>query len=84
MAVRPQKSKQGNTKPAPVEAPTLRDPLTMFVYADLTGQIRGKGFPTRMLAKRLKSGAGWTPTNIMFTSLGTLRRRPGGRMAISC
>jgi glutamine synthetase len=78
MAARPQKSNQGNPKPAPDDAPILRDPLTMFVYADLTGQIRGKGFPTRMLAKRLKSGAGWTPTNIMFTSLGTIAPSPWG------
>jgi glutamine synthetase len=78
MAARPQKRKQGKTKPAPAEAPTLREPLTMFVYADLAGAIRGKGFPTRMLAKRLKSGAGWTPTNIMFTSLGTIAPSPWG------
>lgn len=60
------------------DLPTLREPLTMFVYADLTGQIRGKGFPTRILAKRLKSGAGWTPTNIMFTALGTIAPSPWG------
>jgi glutamine synthetase len=49
-----------------------REPLTMFVYADISGTLRGKGFPTRHLEKRLKSGVGWTPTNIMFTSLGTI------------
>jgi glutamine synthetase len=49
-----------------------REPLTMFCYADISGQLRGKGFPTRHLEKRLKSGVGWTPTNIMFTALGTI------------
>ena len=49
-----------------------REPLTMFVYADISGTLRGKGFPTRHLEKRLKSGVGWTPTNIMFTALGTI------------
>ena len=73
MAARPKTTKQ-----APAEAPTLREPLTMFCYADLTGSIRGKGFPTRMLAKKLKSGVGWTPTNIMFTALGTIAPSPWG------
>ena len=49
-----------------------REPLTMFCYADISGQLRGKGFPTRYLEKRLKSGVGWTPTNIMFTPLGPI------------
>ena len=56
----------------------LREPLTMFCYADLTGTVRGKGFPTRMLEKKLQSGAGWTPTNIMFTALGTIAPSPWG------
>lgn len=48
------------------------EPLTMFCYADISGQLRGKGFPTRHLEKRLKSGVGWTSTNIMFTPLGPI------------
>jgi glutamine synthetase len=50
----------------------IREPFTMFCYADISGQLRGKGFPTRLLEKRLKSGVGWTPTNLMFTALGTI------------
>jgi glutamine synthetase len=73
MAARPK-----NAKPAAAELATLRDPLTMFCYADLTGAVRGKGFPTRLLAKRLKNGVGWTPTNIMFTALGTIAPSPWG------
>jgi hypothetical protein len=49
-----------------------REPLTMFLYSDISGTLRGKGFPTRDLQKRLKSGVGWTPTNIMFTALGAI------------
>lgn len=52
------------------------DPLTMFCYSDLSGQVRGKGFPSRNIEKRLKTGIGWTPNNIMFTALGTVA--PGG------
>lgn len=50
----------------------LREPLTMFCYTDLSGAVRGKGFPSRLLDKRLKAGIGWTPTNLMFTALGTI------------
>ena len=50
----------------------LREPLTMFCYADLSGTVRGKGFPSRLIDKRLKGGIGWTPTNLMFTAFGTI------------
>lgn len=53
-------------------ATPMRDPLTMFCYTDLSGQVRGKGFPSRQIEKRLKGGIGWTPNNIMFTALGTI------------
>ena len=50
----------------------MRDRLTMFCYTDLSGQVRGKGFPSRQIEKRLRGGIGWTPNNIMFTALGTI------------
>ena len=56
----------------------IREPLTMFCYVDISGQVRGKGFPSRLLEKRLASGVGWTPTNIMFTPLGTIAPSPFG------
>ncbi|HEV8388340.1 MAG TPA: glutamine synthetase family protein [Dongiaceae bacterium] len=56
----------------------IREPLTMFCYVDISGQVRGKGFPARLLDKRLASGVGWTPTNIMFTPLGTIAPSPFG------
>lgn len=55
-----------------------REPVTMFCYMDISGQVRGKGFPTRLLEKRLASGIAWTPTNIMFTCLGTIADSPWG------
>lgn len=55
-----------------------RQPITMFCYTDISGQVRGKGFPTHLLEKRLNSGIGWTPTNIMFTALGTIAPSPWG------
>jgi glutamine synthetase len=56
----------------------IREPLTMFCYVDISGQVRGKGFPTRLLEKRLATGVGWTPTNIMFTPMGTIAPSPFG------
>ncbi len=56
----------------------ISEPLTLFCYADLSGQVRGKGFPTRLLDKRLAGGIGWTPTNLMFTALGTIAPSPWG------
>jgi glutamine synthetase len=56
----------------------IREPLTMFCYVDLSGTVRGKGFPSHLLDKRLASGVGWTPTNIMFTALGTIAPSPFG------
>ena len=56
----------------------IREPLTMFCYVDISGQVRGKGFPSHLLEKRLSSGAGWTPTNSMFTPLGTIAPSPFG------
>lgn len=44
----------------------------MFTSSDLSGQARGKGFPTSPIAKGRKSGIGWTPTNLSFTASGTI------------
>ncbi|HUU97180.1 MAG TPA: glutamine synthetase family protein [Phycisphaerae bacterium] len=52
------------------------DPLTMFCYTDLSGIMRGKGFPSSQIERRLERGIGWTPNNLMFTALGTIA--PGG------
>jgi glutamine synthetase len=71
-------SNKKTTPTARPETAPLREPHTMFCYADLTGSVRGKGFPTRLLARRLKGGVGFTPTNIMFTALGTIAPSPWG------
>lgn len=56
----------------------IRQPMTMFCYTDIAAQVRGKGFPRELLAKRLSSGIAWTPTNIMITSLGPIADTPWG------
>lgn len=54
------------------------DALTMFCYTDLAAQVRGKGVPSARLDRRLRSGIAWTPTNLMFTALGTIADSPWG------
>lgn len=49
-----------------------REHIVTVGYCDIAGQVRGKGFPASQLAGRLRSGIGWTPTNIMLT--GSARR----------
>lgn len=56
----------------------IRQPITMFCYTDIAAQVRGKGFPRHLLAKRLTSGIAWTPTNILITSLGPIADTPWG------
>ena len=55
-----------------------REHLVMFCYCDIAGQVRGKGFPVSQLAKRLRTGIGWTPTNIMLTAFGPIAESPWG------
>lgn len=55
-----------------------REPITMVCYTDIAAQVRGKGFPTRLLKRRLATGIGWTPTNIMITALGPIADTPWG------
>jgi len=57
-----------------------RDDLIMVCYSDIAGQVRGKGFPARDLEARLKSGIGWTPTNIMITAFGPIADSPWGAL----
>jgi len=63
------------------EAPRSgRAELVMVCTSDFAGQVRGKGFPVGELAKRLKSGIGWTPTNIMITAFGPIADSPFGAL----
>jgi glutamine synthetase len=55
-----------------------REHLVMFCYCDIAGQVRGKGFPASLLPRRLNTGIGWTPTNIMLTAFGPIAESPWG------
>lgn len=43
------------------------DRLIFVGTSDISGQVRGKGFPASEWDKRVHSGVGWTPTNIQLT-----------------
>jgi glutamine synthetase len=62
----------GNCLSAWREEAMRRERLVMFCYCDIAGQVRGKGFPASQLPKRLRTGIGWTPTNIMLTAFGPI------------
>lgn len=52
--------------------------LTMACTSDFSGLVRGKGFSTKDLAKRLETGVGWTPTNVQITCFDTISDSPYG------
>lgn len=55
-----------------------REEIVMLCTSDLSGQIRGKGFPASDLKERLVKGIGWTPTNSMITAHGPIAPSPWG------
>lgn len=54
------------------------EPITMLACCDFAAQVRGKGFPARDLEQRLRSGIGWTPTNIMINCFRGIPATPWG------
>lgn len=60
------------------ETPVIREPLTMIACPDIAGQVRGKGFPTAELERRLERGVGWVPTNMQITAFDVIPDTPYG------
>jgi glutamine synthetase len=56
----------------------LREELIFVATCDISGHVRGKGFPACELEARLRKGVGWTPTNLMISSLGPIWDTPFG------
>lgn len=54
------------------------EPLVYACVGDLSGKVRGKGFPAARLPDRLRRGVGWTPTNIQITCFDTIAVSPYG------
>lgn len=55
-----------------------REEVVMICTSDLSGQVRGKGFPLSDHNNRMRNGIGWTPTNSMITTFGPTAPSPWG------
>ena len=55
-----------------------REALTMVCTCEMSGRVRGKGFPSRELSSRMARGVGWVPTNAMINAFSTIPATPFG------
>ena len=56
----------------------IREELVFVATCDISGHVRGKGFPLRELPVRLKKGVGWTGSNLMMAPQGPIWDTPFG------
>lgn len=56
------------------------EPITYACCSDISGKLRGKGFPAADFKKRLLKGVGWTPTNVQITCFDTIAPSPFGSL----
>jgi glutamine synthetase len=55
-----------------------REPIVMVCTCEMSGRVRGKGFPARDLSSRMRSGVGWVPTNSMINAFSMIPATPFG------
>jgi len=55
-----------------------REPLVMICTCEMSGRVRGKGFPVRELPGRMTKGVGWVPTNAMISAFSPIYATPFG------
>ena len=56
----------------------LREELVFVVTCDISGHVRGKGFPKRDIEARRNKGIGWTHSNLMMSAFGPIWDSPFG------
>jgi glutamine synthetase len=56
----------------------IREELIFVATCDMSGHVRGKGFPARELPSRLDKGIGWTGSNLMMSPAGPIWDTPFG------
>ncbi|HSU05579.1 MAG TPA: glutamine synthetase family protein [Acetobacteraceae bacterium] len=56
----------------------LREELIFVGTCDISGHVRGKGFPKRELEARRSKGVGWTHSNLMMSAFGPIWDTPFG------
>jgi len=54
--------------------------LMMACVSDVSGMIRGKGFPVASLPARVERGVGWVPTNVQITCFDGIAPSPYGSL----
>lgn len=54
--------------------------LVMICAPDMSGHVRGKGFPLKDLESRLRRGIGWVPTNAAITAFDSIAESPFGSL----
>jgi glutamine synthetase len=54
------------------------EPLVFVGTCDLSGLVRGKGFPAADLTARMRLGIGLSPSNIMMSAFGPILETPFG------
>lgn len=55
-----------------------REALIMICTCEMSGRVRGKGFPARQLPSRMTKGVGWVPTNAMISAFSQIAGTPFG------
>ena len=56
----------------------IREELVFVATCDISGHVRGKGFPLPALPDRLGKGIGWTGSNLMMSPQGPIWDTPFG------
>jgi glutamine synthetase len=56
----------------------IREAMVAIATCEMSGRVRGKGFPLKDLPQRLRKGVGWVPTNAMINCFGTIPATPFG------
>jgi glutamine synthetase len=56
----------------------LREELVFVATCDISGHVRGKGFPAQELQARRRKGIGWTHSNLMMSAFGPIWDTPFG------
>jgi glutamine synthetase len=55
-----------------------REAIVMVCTCEMSGRVRGKGFPARELPGRMHKGVGWVPTNAMINAFSSIPATPFG------
>jgi glutamine synthetase len=58
----------------------MSEKLMLAAVGDVSGKVRGKGFPVAARESRFRNGVGWTPTNVQITCFDAIAPSPYGSL----